>query len=341
MATFGDVLIEIQDAQLKRQREGVADAMRRKYIAALHQLTGRNVVVYYSAFLHRQGPEHFLSVQINDEDKHGFMAVFAGLDFDRGLDLILHSPGGDIAATESVIDYLRSKFSTDIRTIVPQISMSGGSGREIVMGSHSNLGPIDPQMGGRPAIAILAEFERARNDIAANPNNALLWQPILQKYMPAMLSQAQHAIEWSREIGQKTLIEGMFKDDPEAKNKANTVVNFLLSHDLHRAHGRHLHRNELRAQSLNIVDLEAEPALQDAVMSVHHACMLTVGNYNVNKLVENHNGIAHMKVVGTVAVQMPGVPFQVPTPNAPPLPPAPLPGGTDATPDVSGQAAEG
>jgi hypothetical protein len=278
--------------------------------------------------LHRQGPEHFLTVQINDEDKHGFMAAFAGLDFDRGLDLILHSPGGDIAATESIIDYLRSKFSTDIRTIVPQISMSGGTmialaGREIVMGRHSNLGPIDPQIGGRPAIAILEEFAQARSEIAANPNNALLWQPILQKYMPTLLSQAQHAIQWSQEIGEKTLIEGMFKDDPDAKHKAHAIVDFLSSHNVHRAHGRHLHRNELRAQGLNIVDLEADPALQDAVLSVHHACMLTVGNYNANKLVENHTGITHMKLVGTVAIQVPGIPFQGPTPSIPPQVPPP------------------
>lgn len=200
MATFGDVLWEIQDKQLERQRESVADAVRRKYLAALHRLTGRNVVVYYSAFLQRQGPEHFFSTQINDEDKHGFMAVFAGLDFDRGLDLVLHSPGGEVAATESIIDYLRSKFGSDIRTIVPQISMSGGTiiavaGRQIVMGRHSNLGPIDPQIGGRPAFAILQEFERAREEITANPSAALLWQPILQQYGPTLLSACQQSIQ--------------------------------------------------------------------------------------------------------------------------------------------------
>jgi hypothetical protein len=330
MATFGDVLREIQE----RQREGIADPIRRKYLAALHRLTDRNVIVYYSGFLHRQGPEHYLTVQINDEDKHGFMGVFAGLDFNQGLDLILHSPGGDIAATESIVEYLRSKFGTNIRAIVPQISMSGGTmialaGREIVMGRHSNLGPIDPQIGGRPAIALLDEFERARNEINANPSQAFLWQPILQHYLPTMLSQAQNAIKWSEEIGRKTLTEGMFKDDPQAEEKANTIVDFLTSHNVHRAHGRHLHRSELRSQGVKIVNLEDDPELQDAVLSVHHACMLTVGNYNTNKLVENHNGIAHMKIVGQIAVQMP---IQVPTPMAPP-PQAPTPAApTQPTP---------
>lgn len=328
MATFGDVLREIQDIQLGRQREGVADPVRRKYLAALHKLTGRNVVAYYSAFLQRPGPEHFFSVQINDEDKHGFMAAFAGLDFDIGLDLILHTPGGDIAATESIIEYLRSKFGANIRTIVPQISMSGGTmislaGREILMGRHSNLGPIDPQIGGRPAIAILKEFEVARNEILNNPNNAFLWQPILQQYHPTLLSQAQHSIQWSQEIGRKTLIEGMFRDDPDATNKADTIVDFLLSHDVHKAHGRHLHRNELRARGLKITDLEDDDQLQDAILSIHHACMLTVGNYNVIKLIENHNGTAHVKVLGTMPVPVP-VPMNIPSqPVVPPPSQAP------------------
>jgi len=341
MATFGEILAEIQDQNIKRQREGVPDLVRRKYLQQLHELTGRNVVAYYSAFLHKQGPEHFSNVQINDEDKHGFMAVFAGLDFNAGLDLILHTPGGDIAATESIVDYLRSKFQANIRTIVPQISMSGGTiiamaGREVFMGRHSNLGPIDPQIGGRPAIALLKEFERARDEIAANPNMALLWQPILQHYEPTLLSRAQYGIQWAKEIGRKTLAEGMFKDDPDAAAKAEALAEFLLSHDLHKAHGRHLHRNELRAKGLKIVDLENDDALQDAVLSVHHACMLTMSNYGAVKLIENHQGIAHVKSIMQVQmpIQMPAI--QVPMPM--PAPTAPVPSAVPAPPAVLQQS---
>jgi len=329
VATFGQVLSEIQDVDLRRQREGVSDPVRRRYIQALHDLTGRNVIVYYSAFLQRPGAENYNNIIINDEDKHGFMAAFAGLDFAKGLDLVLHSPGGDVAATESIVDYLRSKFQTDIRSIVPQISMSGGTiialaAREIVMGLHSNLGPIDPQFGHSPAIAILKEFERARADIIADPKLALLWQPILQRYEPTLLSRADHAIRWTQDIGRKLLGEGMFKDDADPAAKASAVVDFLTSHDLHRAHGRHLHRAELRDRGLVIVDLEDDDQLQEAVLSVHHACMLTMGNYNAVKLIENHNGIAHMKVIGTVAM-----PIQLPSP---PAAPAPAPAPSPATP---------
>lgn len=309
MATFGEILNEVQLTSVELQRESGPDRVRRRHLKALHDLTGRNVVVYYSSWLQRQGSEYYYINQINDEDKHGFMAAFAGLEFNRGLDLILHTPGGDVAATESIIDYILSKFSKNIRVIVPQISMSGGTmiaimANEIVMGRHSNLGPIDPQIGNRPAIAILKEFERAREEILVRPESALLWQPILQQYEPTLLSLADHSIRWAKEIGQKSLCEGMFSGEVDAKEKAVQIVEFLTSHDLHRAHGRHLHRNELRGAGLRIVDLENDAALQDAVLSVHHSCMLTVANHNVVKLIENHVGITHAKVSSQFTQQM-------------------------------------
>src|SRR3974390_56918 len=335
MATFGEVLTQIQD----ETRASPTDRVRRGFLNALHKLTGRNVVVYYSGWLQKTGPEFFSSVQINDEDKHGFMAAFAGLDFDKGLDLVLHTPGGDVAATESIIEYIRSKFGRNVRVVVPQISMSGGTmialaASEIVMGRHSNLGPIDPQIGGRPAIAILAEFDKARNDILADPKNALVWQPILQQYTPTLLSFADQAIKWTREIGLKALREGLFLGDAEAEQRANDLVDFLISHDLHRAHGRHLHRGELSQRGLNITELEMDPDLQDAVLSVHHACMLTVGNSGAAKLIENHMGIAHVKVVGQqLQFQMPmQLPIQIPAQPGP-LPPTPQP-GHDAAPSI-------
>jgi ClpP class serine protease len=100
------------------------------------------------------------------------------------LDLILHTPGGDMAATESLIDYLRSMFGTNIRAIIPQISMSGGTMialacRQIVMGKHSNLGPIDPQLGGVAAHAIKEEFERAVREVQHAPGTAPIWQVVI------------------------------------------------------------------------------------------------------------------------------------------------------------------
>jgi ClpP class serine protease len=98
-------------------------------MAQLSGLTDRNVIAYYSGwlqkgYLEQQGIRGF---EVNDDDKNGFMATIHQLDRSKGLDLLLHTPGGDTAATESLVDYLRSMFGTDIRAIVPQLAMSAGT----------------------------------------------------------------------------------------------------------------------------------------------------------------------------------------------------------------------
>jgi ClpP class serine protease len=149
------------------------DVVRRKYLRQLSERTGRNTIVYYSGWLQKPAIA-FLQphIGVNDSDKNGFMATIHQLDRSLGLDLVLHTPGGDIAATESLVEYLRQMFGTNIRAIVPQLAMSAGTMivlacKEILMGKHSNLGPIDPQIGIFPAQAIIEEFTRAQQEIAS------------------------------------------------------------------------------------------------------------------------------------------------------------------------------
>ena len=93
MPNFNQILNEVQAAG------SAQDLIRRRYIRLLHEETKRNVIVYYSGWLQKNGAP---GVEINDEDKNGFMSVIHELDRTLGLDLVLHTPGGDLAATESV-----------------------------------------------------------------------------------------------------------------------------------------------------------------------------------------------------------------------------------------------
>lgn len=90
----------------------VLDIVRRKYLAQLYDVSRRNVIVYYSGWLQKrelvqQGVTGF---ELDDSDKNGFMVAIHQLDRSKGLDLVLHTPGGDVAATESLVDYLRAMF---------------------------------------------------------------------------------------------------------------------------------------------------------------------------------------------------------------------------------------
>lgn len=99
------------------------DYLRKKYLKELCALTGRNTILYYSGWLNGGGTRS-VSFGINDNDVNAFMNCISGLDKSKGVDLILHTPGGEVGATESIINYLRQIFGINIRVIVPQIAMS-------------------------------------------------------------------------------------------------------------------------------------------------------------------------------------------------------------------------
>lgn len=113
MPSWGELLIELQphkDAMGKEIPALSFDDLRCKYIRLLSEKTGRNVISYYSGWLKQNRDQN---IDINDSDITGFMNALKGLDCTKGLDLILHTPGGNPTATEGIVKYLRTKFNND------------------------------------------------------------------------------------------------------------------------------------------------------------------------------------------------------------------------------------
>jgi hypothetical protein len=299
----------------------INDVIRRKYIDALVKKTDRNVIVYYSGWLQKPqlapfvGPAAFA---VSDADKSAFMAVIHKMDRKKGVDIILHTPGGDTAATESIVQYLHDMFDHNMRAIVPQLAMSAGTMiacacREIIMGAHSSLGPIDPQFNGIPAHAVLEEFERARREIAESPANIPLWQPIIAKYNPTFVGECEKALKWSREVAEEWLREGMFEGKTDAAARAAKVVSSLGDHEEQRSHARHISLQKAREIGLTITALEDDEELQDAVLSVHHACIQTFTQTPAIKIVENQLDVRVVTaVVQTLNVGVPAPPGMPP-----------------------------
>lgn len=258
-----------------------ADWLVKTLEAALRAISAkrnnRNVVFYCSGFLQKpQVPGYF--TQITHEDINGFMACLHGMDYSKGLSLMLHTPGGAIQATETVVDYLRSKF-TDIEAIVPVYAMSAGtmmslSANRIIMGRQSQLGPIDPQLqiGGKTvsARAIVEQFEKASNDIKADRNAAHAWAPILQSLGPALLVEAQNALDYGERMVAGWLEEEMFNGRKDAKKQAKATASHFNDASTHKSHGRRINRDEARSVQLLVEDLEADQDLQDAVLTAYH-----------------------------------------------------------------------
>lgn len=291
MADWKQILDEIKSAG------STHDVIRRRYLQRLQKHTGRNVIVYYSGWLQKPGVE---GSQVNDADKNGFMAVIKGLDRSKGLDLLLHTPGGETAATESLVDYLRAMFGTDIRAFVPQLAMSAGTmiacaAKVIFMGKHSSLGPIDPQFRGIPAHGVVEEFATALASIKADPAAVHLWQPIIAHYGPTFIGECQKAIVWSNEMVTEWLVSGMFAGRADPAGDAAKAIAELGDHALTKSHARHLGIDRV-SQFLEVVPLESDQKLQDAVLSVHHTMIHTLSATPAYKIIENHKGQAFIQM---------------------------------------------
>lgn len=268
------------------------DEVRNKYIRRLSQLTGRNTVVYFSGWL--KDPR-LTNVDINDGDMVGFMNALREMDCSKGLDLILHTPGGDPCAAESIVKYLRSKFDKNIRVIIPHLAMSAGtmiacSAHSIVMGKQSSLGPIDPQIRGVPAYNILNEFDEAKKDLVNHPENRAYWQVLLSKYTVAYTKEALDAILLSTELVSTWLSTCMFTQSESDQLKIQNIVRALNEHYNSKIHNRHFNITFCKQLGLRVEELEANNQLQDAVLSIYHAFSITVSHSNATKIIENDAG---------------------------------------------------
>ena len=309
MPAWGKVLSEIGAKQQGGQQ--AVDVVRRKYLKQLHLHTGRHVIAYYSGWLFR--PPSTPNLSVGDDDMNAFMAAVHQLNRDKGLDLILHTPGGDIAATEALVKYLWVMFDKDIRVIVPQLAMSAGTmiacaAKGIVLGKQSSLGPIDPQIGGVPAQGVLDEFQMAVESIKRDPASTPLWQQIVSRYHPSFLNECVQAINWSRNMVHGWLLENMFNAQAQHAATAQAIVDFLGDHSATAAHARHIPMSKCEEIGLKIVKLEDDKKLQDLVLTVHHAYMHTFSMSSACKIVENHTGVAtvHMSGIQQVIRAIPG-----------------------------------
>lgn len=292
MPSRNQMIIQIDQFITEHPDTGInfyIDNLRKSYIKELSDYTGRNTIAYYSAFMTKQS----FNMDINDSDINGFMCVVHDLDRSKGLDLILHTPGGSPTASESIVKYLRKMFNNNIRVIVPHMAMSAGtmiacSSKEIIMATHSSLGPIDPQLSGIPAYNIKSEFEEAEIDLEKNPDKSAYWAIKLHQYPAAFMKSAIDAIDLSDNLLTEWLGTNMF-DKENDKEKIGGIVKKLNNHTDSLVHDRHFDIDTCKGIGLKIVGLEEDQELQEKVLSIHHAMMISFENFRAVKMIESYS----------------------------------------------------
>ena len=331
MPTWGGILKELNlTAKPQENKPPEFDRVRRKYLTLLSDHTKRDVILYATKWTQGDANATPDVLSIVPEDIQGLMEVVNGLS-NKSLDLILHSPGGVTTVVEPFVLYLRSKFD-DIRVIEPQAAMSAATmiscaSNRIVMGKHSFLGPIDPQMmlptplGQRlvPCQAILEQFEMAKKQ-CVGPANLTAWLPMLSQFGPDLLVQCANASSLSESLVGVFLRDYMFKGQPDAATKAAEIAKWLSSHSEFKSHGRFLPRAVLRDKGLIIDSLEDDSTLQDLVLSIFHTTTHTFSHTGAMKIIENQMGKAFCKSINVLQF-IPGVHAE----NAPSLPPVKIP----------------
>jgi len=269
----------------------------------MYEKEERNLILYSTSWTISGGG---VGTSIGESDVHSFMDVIHGLDGDK-LDIIIHSPGGSPTATEQIVSYLRDKFE-DIRIFIPQSAMSAATlmccaADEVVMGTHSSLGPIDPQMHlpttprghSTAAFAVLDQFEMASSDIETY-SDLTVWKPILDKIDPGTLAECNEAIELSKSLAKEWAEEYMHENKNDANDTAQQLAEFLSDRRAFKSHSRRIDRSQASDHGFEIKELEEDDTLQDLVLSIFHSTMLAHENTELVKIIENQNGRNSMVV---------------------------------------------
>lgn len=285
MDSWSDLLDEYNQ-NVKKNPEWLTGKLQNQLDKVSKRRKPNTVIFYASSFL--QKPEN--SAPISRDDINGFMNALYGADVDDGLTLILHTPGGDPNAVESIVEYLHSKFDY-IEVVVPYLAMSGGAmislaSDLLVLGKQSQLGPIDPQFSlpnkTHSARAIKEGFSEARKDIVRDLKLAHLWAPILQNMGPSLFLEAEKALSYSKELAVKWLKKRMLKNtnsDEKIAEKANTIAAYFNAektpgHDKIHMHGQRIGVEKLEELGIKLELLEDNQALQNDILVAYHIMTL-------------------------------------------------------------------
>src|SRR5262249_51510993 len=204
-------------------RQRLVDRSRTRLIRDLERKRSSRVI----GLVHRQETMMLLGFPlaryITIEDSEQVLRAVQLTDPDVPIDLILHTPGGLVLASEQVANALVAHRAR-VTVFVPHYAMSGGTllalaADEIVMAPHAVLGPLDPQVGQFPAVSILravARKEAAGKDI---DDETLILADVADKAQHQVRALVERVLErngWQPEPAERVavaLTEGRWTHD--------------------------------------------------------------------------------------------------------------------------------
>jgi ClpP class serine protease len=139
-------------------------AQRRRALAVISRQRKVTVIT----LIHRQEQMSLLGFPlvryIDIDDAEGVLRAIHDAPPGRPIEIILHTPGGLVLAASQIAAAL-AEHPDRVTAVVPHYAMSGGTlialaADEIIVDSHSVLGPVDPQLGNYPAASLIEVAKR-------------------------------------------------------------------------------------------------------------------------------------------------------------------------------------
>ncbi|MBW4650497.1 MAG: hypothetical protein KME06_17680 [Kastovskya adunca ATA6-11-RM4] len=209
------VFSSLQPWWQKRQME----AKRVQALQGFEQQRKSRVIL----LIHRQESISLLGIPlsryISIEDSEQILRAIRLTPPNVPIDLILHTPGGLVLATEQIARAL-IRHQGKVTVFIPHYAMSGGTmlalaADEIVMDANAVLGPVDPQLGQTAAASVLKVVEQ--KPIDKIDDQTLIMADLSRK----AIQQVQNFV--------RTLLKDDFPTQKIAPEKVESIIEALTT----------------------------------------------------------------------------------------------------------------
>jgi hypothetical protein len=206
---------------------------RREHIRQIQQARSSRVVVYYSVetltMRHAELLQDLLAMRPPNEN----------------LDLFLLSPGGYADPAYKMVQLCRASCTKRFAILIPYYAKSAATllclgADELLMGSASEVGPIDPRIQVRDqygrlvnisAVSIRDALDLLEGRSKGSPEKALLYGPLLEKVDINLVGEYERALKSSEQFAGKLLTKYMLsKDHAKAAEVAKALSTGYWSH---------------------------------------------------------------------------------------------------------------
>jgi ClpP class serine protease len=222
-------------------RQRMVESARYRLIRVIEEKRNSRVI----ALIHRQESVSILGIPlrryIDIQDSEQILRAIKLTDPDVPIDLILHTPGGLVLASEQIANAL-SRHPAKVTVFVPHYAMSGGTlialaANEIVMDENAVLGPVDPQIGQYPAVSILSVIDQ--KPIAEIDDQTLILADISRKAIRQVqetvrrIACCHYSVEQAEKLAQELATGRWTHDYPISLEEAQSF-GLLVTTDLPR-----------------------------------------------------------------------------------------------------------